>query len=156
MNRISIREWIQCFQEGQFDKPDRATQIRAGWYDWFCKDSALRNKTYKMGNIIVRNGGKGKIDLDRNYVFFKNNCPLNGPLYDDFRFCDMETGNVQFTVQIACCWTPSRYAVYGRTPDGVFHSDEPIFQTNSVKELALWFNTPWPSVEIDFAELLKK
>ena len=156
MNRISIREWIQCFQEGQFDKPDRATQIRAGWYDWFCKDSALRSKTYKMGNIIIRNGGKGKIDLDRNYVFFKNNCPLNGPLYDDFRFCDMETGNVQFTVQIACCWTPSRYAVYGRTPDGVFHSDEPIFQTNSVKELALWFNTPWPSVEIDFAELLKK
>jgi hypothetical protein len=32
------------------------------------------------------------------YVFFKNNSPVNGSLYDDFRICDMESGNVLFTI----------------------------------------------------------
>ena len=38
------------------------------------------------------------VDLDSTYVFFKNNCPFDGPLYDDFRICDIESGNVLYTV----------------------------------------------------------
>ena len=141
--RISIKDWIEAFEKQEFSKPDRTTQIKAGWYDWFCKDEALRNKTYKMGNIISRISGMGKISIEKNYLFFKNNCPLKGKLYDDFRFCSLENGSVQFTVQLESPFNEFRYVVYGRTPDDVFHSDEPLIETNSIRELVNWFNTHW-------------
>jgi hypothetical protein len=39
-----------------------------------------------------------KIDTEKNYVFFKNNCPMIGSLYDDIRICDMVTGDVLYTI----------------------------------------------------------
>ena len=142
-DRLRLFRWIDEFMEGNFDNPDVRVQILAGWYDWFCKDSSLANKTKKMGNIIKHVKRGGKVDIENWYVWFKNNCPLNGPLYDDFRFADLETGEVQFTIQIDCCWNKSKYCVYGRTPDGVGHWDEPLFETDSVKELKNWLNSPW-------------
>ena len=38
---ISVRQWQEQFKAGTFDSPDTKTQIRAGWYDWFCQDKAL-------------------------------------------------------------------------------------------------------------------
>ena len=143
MDRLRLFRWIDEFMEGNFDADDVKTQIKAGWYDWFCKDSSLANKTKKMGNIIKQVKRGGKVDLENWYVWFKNNCPLNGPLYDDFRFADIETGNVMFTIQIDCCWNKTRYAVYGRTPDGEGHWDEPLFATDSSRELVKWLNEPW-------------
>ena len=148
-DRISINEWINKFLSGEFDKKDSfsndiKTQIEAGWYDWFCKDSSLAAKTKKMGNIIrqIKNGGK--VDLNNWYVWFKNNCPLNGPLYDDFRFANLETGDVQFTIQIDCCWNKARYSVWGRrAEDREFEHENALFETDSLRELVKWFNTPW-------------
>ena len=142
-DRISINEWINKFLSGEFDSQDVRVQIQAGWYDWFCKDSSLANKTKKMGNIVRQVKRGGKVNLDDWYVWFKNNCPLNGPLYDDFRFASLETGDVQFTIQINCCWNKHRYAVYGRTPDGEGHWDEPLFKSDSLKDLVKWLNSPW-------------
>ena len=142
-DRISINEWINKFLSGEFDSQDVRVQIQAGWYDWFCKDSSLANKTKKMGNIVRQVKRGGKVKLDDWYVWFKNNCPLNGPLYDDFRFASLETGDVQFTIQINCCWNKHRYAVYGRTPDGEGHWDEPLFESDSLKDLVKWLNSPW-------------
>lgn len=143
MQRLSLKEWIKAFNNGSFESADRKTQIEAGWYDWFCKDSSLKAKTYKLGGVVKQIKDGGKVDLANTYVFFKNNCPLNGPLYDDFRICDILTGNVQFTVQFDCCWNEKKYTVYGRTADGVFHSDKPIFESDSRKELVAFLNTPW-------------
>lgn len=142
-DRISINEWINKFLSGEFDSQDIRVQIQAGWYDWFCKDSSLANKTKKMGNIVRQVKRGGKVNLDDWYVWFKNNCPLNGPLYDDFRFASLETGDVQFTIQINCCWNKHRYSVYGRTPDGEGHWDEPLFESDSLKDLVKWLNSPW-------------
>ena len=142
-NRISINNWIDRFLDGGFESVDVSTQILAGWYDWFCKDSSLKNKTKKMGNIIKGIKAGGKVNLKDWYIWFKNNCPLNGPLYDDFRFANLETGEVQFTVQIDCCWNKHKYCVYGRTFDGIGHWDKPLFETDSIKELIAWFNTSW-------------
>jgi hypothetical protein len=92
-----------------------------------------------MGNIIKQIKVGGKVDLETSYVWFKNNCPLNGPLYDDFRIADMETNNNLFVVQIDCAWNDSKYTVYERL-DGF---DKPAFKTNSSRELVKWFNVGW-------------
>ena len=70
-----------------------------GFYDWFCKDSSLKNKAKKLISrlqTILKNNKR--FDTTKTYVFFKNNCPCVGGLYDDFRICDIKTGNVLYTV----------------------------------------------------------
>lgn len=135
MANISIKEWQKAFNSGKYSSYDRNIQIEAGWYDWFCRDSSLRNKTYKMGNIIKDIKAGGKVDLENNYVFFKNNCPFTGPLYDDFRICDMKTGEVIFTIQIDCFRYNSKYAVFG-----LDSWDEPLFEAKNKKELLNYLN----------------
>lgn len=89
----NVREFIELYQVGSFKAADRQTQIDAGWFDWFCNDSALANKTAKYGKRICMLADSPLIDLDRNYVFFKNCCGFPS-LYDDVKFCDCETGQV--------------------------------------------------------------
>jgi hypothetical protein len=137
--QIKLSEWIQRFKSGEFNKPDATTQIKAGWFDWFCRDTSLANKTKKMGNIIKQIKAGGKVDLETSYVWFKNNCPLSGPLYDDFRIADIETNNNLIVVQIDCFRNDSKYTAYERL-DGF---EKPVFQTNSSRELVKWLNTGW-------------
>lgn len=84
MENITVREWVEKFNNGEFDKKDRVTQCNAGWFDWFCSQDALSGRLKKMGNIIK--DIKDDYILDNFRVWFKNNCPYNHPLYDDFRF----------------------------------------------------------------------
>lgn len=136
---MTLRTWIDEFENDAFIDCSVETQCKAGWYDWFCRDSSLRNKTIKMGKIIRKIKDGGKVDLDNTYVFFKNNCPLSGPLYDDFRICEIETGDVLFNIQINCCWNKKRYGVNSKKTG----SEKLAFETDSVKELAKWLNQPW-------------
>ena len=146
-NEITLRNWIQNFNQGMYASKDRDVQIRAGWYDWFCKDTSLANKTKRMGSIVKQVKDGGKVNLDTMYVWFKNNCPLFGSLYDDFRFADIKTGDVQFTIQIDSEWNErhynGKYVVFGIKPDGSKHFDTPLFATNTSRELVRWLNTPW-------------
>ena len=98
MSKMSLATFLRRFEAGEFSFPDLATQFEAGWYDWFCRDSSLVTKTKNLGKKVKQISTSAKIDLENNYVFFKNNCPMCGPLYDDFRICSMETGNVIYTV----------------------------------------------------------
>lgn len=70
-----------------------------GFYDWFCKDSSLKNKAKTLVHCLqtILENNK-RFNPDTTYVFFKNNCPGSGSLYDDFRICDIETGDVLYTV----------------------------------------------------------
>lgn len=68
------------------------------FWDWFCSDKALANRGKKLFNKLNSILPTTKFDVDKTYVFFKNNCPCAGKLYDDFRICDMETGDVLYTV----------------------------------------------------------
>ena len=142
--KLNVSRWIDEFNEGNFADADVKVQILAGWYDWFCKDSSLVNKTKRMGNIIKKVKDGGKVNMTDWYIWFKNNCPLNGPLYDDFRFADIETGEVQFTIQIDCCWNLRKFVVWGRKEPGApFNSEKPLFESDSAKELVNWLNTAW-------------
>ena len=136
---LSLRTWIPKFNLNEFESRDLETQIKAGWYDWFCKDESLANKTKRMGTIVKQFKDGGKLNLDSMYVWFKNNCPLAGPLYDDFRIADIESGETLFTVQINCFREEKRYTVYGKRN----YFDAPLLNTDSIKVLVKWFNEGW-------------
>lgn len=116
---MNITTFVTRFLNNEFIANDRKTQIEAGWYDWFCRDTSLAAKTQKLGKKVVQLMNSEKIDVEKNYVFFKNNCPMRGSLYDDFRICDIETGNVLYTITPSCGHTVNKGVaeVWGREND---------------------------------------
>lgn len=66
------------------------------FYDWFCKDSSLKNKAKNLFNkvkkLVLSNGNNAFFNFsgEGTDVFFKNNCPCygDGRLYDSFSICD--------------------------------------------------------------------
>ena len=137
MNQMTVREWQKAFAAGEFDGADVSTQCKAGWFDWFCKGTSLVRRTQRMGKIVAKVKDGGKVDLDGMYVWFKNNCPLCGPLYDDFRFADIETGDVHMTICIDDVREEFKYSVWGRA-NGF---DGPIIGFSNSRELVKWLNT---------------
>lgn len=95
---INIKSWIERFDKGEFDSPSRLTQCQAGWYDWFCEDSSLAAKTKALGEKLKQIADSKKINKEKQYVWFKNNCAMCGPLYDDFRIADIESGDIVYTI----------------------------------------------------------
>ncbi len=92
---IAISELVKMDFDEAFNKGNCY-----GFFDWFCKDESLRNKAkilFSRLKSILRTKTT-KFDPTKCYVFFKNNCPGVGKLYDDLRICDMETGDVLYTV----------------------------------------------------------
>ncbi len=149
MNRFivtPVREWQEHFCSGDFDKLDNKTQITAGWYNWSCRDSSLVGKTKKLGQIIKQIKDGGKINLDTEWIWFKNSCAFkgSGSFYDEINFANIKTGNCLLTIQINCCWNKSRYTVFGeRFVNDDYNFDIPLFESNSSEELVKWLNTPW-------------
>jgi len=82
-----------------FLESDHATQQDAFW-DWFCDDSLLPRKTEKLTKLLknVCRASVGHFDVNKTCVCFKNNQPLFGKQYDDFRICDIEMGDVIYTI----------------------------------------------------------
>lgn len=94
----TLRTWIELYKAGKFNSPSTHIMIDAGWYDWFCKSESLFTRLQKLAPKVMAVANSAKIDLDNTYVFFKNNCPCVGSTYDDFRICDIHTGNVLYTI----------------------------------------------------------
>ena len=102
MNRITLKQQLEAFDKGIILDSDGGESSCYNFYDWFCKDTSLKNKSIRLFKQVKRWAKFRNTDTEKVYVFFKNNCPMNGPLYDDFRICDAETGNVIWTVTPKC------------------------------------------------------
>jgi hypothetical protein len=96
MANISVREFLKNLEAGAYNDESTSVQCDAGWYDWFCRATSLRGKTRVLGRKVAKLAQFDKFDLDTTYVFFKNNCPVYGNLYDSFSICDLKTDNVMF------------------------------------------------------------
>lgn len=88
MSKIPIRQYLANYK----------TQCAAGWFDIFCKEETLHRRTIALTRRLKSIVNSPKINIDTMYIFFKNNNPFGGKLYDDFRICDIATGNVIFTI----------------------------------------------------------
>jgi hypothetical protein len=71
------------------------------FYDWFCSDKSLENKATKLMQKVKKLVKLGVIDPEKTVVSFKNNCPVNGSLFDDLRFEDTD-GNYLGVIVPSC------------------------------------------------------
>lgn len=133
MSEITLAEMVAKWDKGEFDSPDVHTMIAAGWYDWFCRDESLYLRLKRMMGMVKAVNDSPLVDNNKVYVFFKNNSPVSGKLYDSFSICDMDTGDVVWWV--AARYSPLGYAVINLAP--AFGPDmnmiEPGGNANDVK-----------------------
>jgi hypothetical protein len=97
MNK-TLRDQLEAFSRGIIIDNEGVEDECYNFYDWFCSDKVLKAKSEKLFKQVRRFVGEFKINLDKHYVFFENNCPMRGSLYDDFRICDIESGDVVWAV----------------------------------------------------------
>ena len=114
MTKVNLADQLNAFALGKIIDSTGDQNDCYNFYDWFCKDASLERKANalfpKVKKFVAANP---EIDILETYVFFKNNCPMNGPLYDDFRICDVESGNVIYTV-IPKCSHSGKAEIWGR------------------------------------------
>ena len=139
---ISVGQWQTLYRSGAFDAKDRAVQCEAGWYDWFCRDEALASRLKQLAPVVM--GITDPFIQDNYYVWFKNNCPMNGPLYDDVRFEPLtgERGGKYFLVTRDSPHEKAKWALY--TERGGF--DAPEFQCANVREMIRYLNGLGPEL----------
>ena len=117
MKKVNLAAQLNAFASGRIIDSAGSENDCFNFYDWFCKDASLERKANalfpKVKKFVAANP---QIDILDTYVFFKNNCPMNGPLYDDFRICDITTGNVLYTVTPKCGHS-SLAEIWGREND---------------------------------------
>ena len=110
--------------------------IKELWYDWFCREHYLYAKGEKLIKKLMDIVDSEKFDNESCYVFFKNNCPCNGSLYDDFRICDVKTGEVIYTIIPSDGFkeTKGKAIVWGREND----FEEPLVM-GTWNKVVKWF-----------------
>ena len=143
MSEISVREWQARFRAGEFSSRDRDTQCRAGWYDWFCRSESLAGRLKKLSSVVL--GIKAAFILDNYYVWFKNNCPMSGPLYDDARFEPLagERDGKYFVVSLDSPHEPARWVLYTER----YGYDAPEFCCGNAREIARYIDAIAPELE---------
>ena len=153
MGDVSIKDWQEKFSDPWFirtgnKEADRKTACTIGWWDWFCRDESLLLRTKKFLPLIRSLKTTSKVDIDKDYIFFKNNCPVNGPLYDSFSICKMDGGDVKYFIAYKCCWDkdengkPFTWTVsklVGESFPGP-GKDWPKYHFKSVKDVIKFFN----------------
>ena len=142
---ISVHQWQALYQAGAFDAKDFKVQCEAGWYDWFCRDDALVGRLKRIAPVVA--GITDPFILDNYYVWFKNNCPVDGPLYDDVRFEPLAGGrNGQYFLVIK----DSPHEAYKWALYTERHGFErPEFQCDNVRDMIRYVNGMGPELAQD-------
>lgn len=96
--KLTIQEWLKAWDAGKFNHPDIDTMVDAGWYDWFCKDHSLLPRLKRMVSMVRAVAESKLLGPQPQYVFFKNNCPVEGTTYDSFSVCNVSDGEVQWWI----------------------------------------------------------
>ena len=144
--RKSIATFLEEYEAGKyvaekFQSSSRDAQCEAGWYDWFCKDSELARRLKPMAAFLKKIADGGRFSQRDNYVFFKNNCPMVGKLYDSFSICSISTRDVIYWIGFlgeGCHSQPKHVSVSYVKGWSKDKHPEMIFKTSA--DAAKWFN----------------
>ena len=142
MSEMSVRTWQERFRAGDFSSRDRAVQCEAGWYDWFCRDDALAGRLKKISGVVL--GITDPFILDNYYVWFKNNCPLEGPLYDDVRFEPL-TGERDGKYFVVSLDSPHEHMKWALVTER-YGYDAPEFECGNVRDMVKYINAIAPEL----------
>jgi hypothetical protein len=98
-NQVTLADQLSAWAQGQSALYSHCHDF----YDWFCSDGSLERRAKslqsKVKKLLKRFEDTGRtLNTRSTYVFFKNNCPMGGPLYDSFSICDRESGDVLYWV----------------------------------------------------------
>lgn len=137
MAEMSVRQWQERFRAGDFNSRDLSVQCEAGWYDWFCRDDALAGRLKKLSSVVL--GIKAPFILDNYCVWFKNNCPMAGPLYDDARFEPLsgERDGKYFVVTLDSPHEQTKWVLYTER----YGYDAPEFGSGNVRDVVRYINS---------------
>lgn len=143
MKNITIREWLQKYENGDFTPSEHASKDEifekacdAEWYDWFCDVESLNKRMERQFVGLLKKITNDYI-LDNYRIWFKNNCPCCYPLYDDIRFEPMdETLRDQkyFLISVADKSQEHLWNIWTILNHTVFSSDKK-------KDIIDWINT---------------
>lgn len=87
-----MSDYANDFTVNQFlSDPVKNSDSCFNFFDWFCRDTSLKNRMLKLKSKLSFLVKSKVIDGDKTYVLFKNNCPMDGDLYDDLRIIDIES-----------------------------------------------------------------
>ena len=129
--RTTLTEQLKAFEDGIILDSQGESDDCYNFYDWFCGETSLKNKAFKLFPMVKTFVKKFEIDTDKVYVYFKNNCPMAGNLYDDFRICDIETGDVIYTVTPKSGHIGDGAEIWGKEND----FNEPLYEGKTLSEI---------------------
>jgi hypothetical protein len=116
--KTTLAEQLNAFALGRIIDSEGSENDCFNFYDWFCKDSSLERKAKALFPKVKKFvAAHPEIAPSRTYVFFKNNCPGAGSLYDDFRICNEK--EVIYTV-IPKCSHSGQAEIWGKDDSGQF------------------------------------
>lgn len=98
MTKANLKQQLEAFKQGRYLDSDGKESWCYNFFDWFCKDSSLEAKAKKLFHQTQKFVDLMGIDQEKHYVFFKNSCPMYGPLYDSFSICSIEGEGVAWWV----------------------------------------------------------
>ena len=143
MDRMTIKAWVRMYENGEFDLPadtpswkreDVAFTVscKAGWYDWFCKDSALINRTKKFAALLRRITNDTM--LNEYKVLFKQTLPIGDKGYHDY--IHLYAGDDRgYGIRVDHGCEKHKWAVYRY---GTETGND--FECDRVEDLAKWLN----------------
>jgi hypothetical protein len=71
----TIREFMRGYEEGAFNDTSYETACKAGWYDWFCPVTGLKDRLDRLYPTIREVVQSKKINIDTMFLLFQNCCP---------------------------------------------------------------------------------
>lgn len=103
---MNITEFLKAWADTAKNIEAQKKVAQDIWYDWFCKDESLYNRTKKfipcLKQLVKLLPNVGQMEVSG-----KNCCPCNGSLYDCMRIFNDDdfVGAISFD----CCYADDRF-----------------------------------------------